>query len=82
MNTSIPLCSFGKQIARHLCDWHKSNRAYRAVACEELDTCIDAYTISFIIYDHTPYEHSILECYAFQSALDSKDVRDYAAELG
>lgn len=82
MNMSIPLCSFGKQIARHLCDWSKSTRAYRAVACEELDACIDAYTISFIIHDHTPYEHSTLECYAFQSALDSKDVSDYAAELG
>ncbi len=82
MNIFVPLCSFGRQFALHLCDWRKTGAVYGAVTAEELDTCVENYTQSFVTCGRFPSERAILECHAFQLALTSEEVGRYAMELG
>lgn len=82
MSIFVPLCSFGRQFALHLCDWSKTGAMYGAVTAEELDTCVENYTRSFITCSRLPFARAILECSAFQLALTSEEVERYAIELG
>ncbi len=82
MSIFVPLCSFGKQFALHLCDWSRTGTTYGPVTAEELDTCVKNYTQSFITGSHLPFSRAILECPAFQLALTSEEVGRYAIELG
>ena len=82
MNIFVPLCSLGRQFALPLCDWSETGVAYSTVTAEELDTCVEDYTRSFVTGVCSPAERMILECPAFQLALTSEEVGRYAAELG